>query len=134
VAELRAGRLAEVTVTDTELRGRLTEPAAAAAGVTHVVARRLRGLDDATLVDEVRAHAVKVSARRAGAVAWILAAAASLLPVAVLWLLLGHATRRAAGEVDRPQDVVSGPERPGRRRRRPRPAPGGTAFPRPPTS
>jgi cell division protease FtsH len=95
MAELRAGRLEEVTVTETELRGRLSAAGAMAAGTSNVVAQRLPGLDERALLSELEARPVRLSARRTRALSWMSPVLAWVLPIALLWVLLGGAARRA---------------------------------------
>jgi cell division protease FtsH len=59
--EIRAGRLAEVNLTSTELIGVLKEDAAKQKGVKVLTATRLPGIDESPLVKELESQRVKVT-------------------------------------------------------------------------
>jgi cell division protease FtsH len=61
VAAVRAGELAEVNITSTELIGRLKDEPAKKRGVRLVVATRLPAIDETPLVKELEAQQVKLS-------------------------------------------------------------------------
>jgi cell division protease FtsH len=91
LAEVRAGRLAEVEIGESEVTGvkKRDDPKAREVRIT---ATRLPGIDDASLLQELEQHQVKISGRiEQGSWIWN---ALSLLPLLLILLLWGAGLRR----------------------------------------
>jgi cell division protease FtsH len=94
VAEVRAGHLAEVKITEQELVGQLKEEAAKARGGNRQIkTTRLPNMDDPALLKDLEAQQVKVTAE-VNSQSWLGALLTFLLPVLLLLLLLGYGVNR----------------------------------------
>jgi cell division protease FtsH len=95
VAEVRAGHLAEVKITEKELVGQLKEEAAKARGGNRqITTTRLPNMDDPALLKDLEAQQVKVTAEVDG-YSWLGSFLIYLFPVLLLLSLLSYGLRRA---------------------------------------
>jgi len=90
LAEARAGRLAEVNITATELLGLLKPEAARQKGVRMITATRLPGIDETSLVRELEAQNVKLTGTIQTRPWWTEALLSWILPLALLFLFYGY--------------------------------------------
>jgi cell division protease FtsH len=94
VAEVRAGHLAEVKITEKELVGQLKEEAAKArGGIRQITTTRLPNMDDPDLLKDLEAQQVKVVAEVDGD-SWFGWFLIYLLPALMLLSLLGYGLSR----------------------------------------
>jgi cell division protease FtsH len=87
LAEVRAGHLAEVQITEKQLIGVLKEekPASGQAAPVHMLrATRLPGMDETTLLKELDGHGVKFSGRVESSSGWLYALASWVLPLLLM--------------------------------------------------
>jgi len=87
LAEVRAGHMAEVQITEKQLFGLLKEQKAGSGqgSPAHIVkATRLPGMDETTLLKELDAHGVKFSGRMETSSAWLYSLASWLLPLLLM--------------------------------------------------
>ncbi|HZP03124.1 MAG TPA: ATP-dependent metallopeptidase FtsH/Yme1/Tma family protein, partial [Terriglobia bacterium] len=89
VSEIRAGRLAEVNITSTELIGLLKEDAAKQKGVRLITATRLPGIDETPLVTELESHNVKVTGTIQIRSWWTDFLLSWIFPLALLFMFYG---------------------------------------------
>lgn len=89
VAEIRAGRLAEVNITEEQLIG-LPRSEAGKPRPTLLVATRLPGIDDTPLVRELEAQKVKLSGRIHVRSWWVEFLLSWILPIGVLFLIYAY--------------------------------------------
>jgi cell division protease FtsH len=91
---VKAGQLAEVNITETELIGMLNDEAAKAyAGNKRVKATRLPGIDETDLLKELEAHQVKFSGRIESR-SWFTEILVMFLPLLLLIGIYGFTMRR----------------------------------------
>src|SRR3989442_10796566 len=90
IAEVRAGHLAEVNITSTELIGLLKEDAAKQKQARVISATRLPGIDESPLVKELEAQAVKLTGTIQVRSWWTEFLISSLLPLALLFAFYGY--------------------------------------------
>ena len=87
LAQVRAGHLAEVQITEKQLIGVLKEekPASGQAAPVHMLrATRLPGMDETTLLKELDGHGVKFSGRMESSSGWLYALASWVLPLLLM--------------------------------------------------
>jgi len=89
VAELKAGRLAEVNITERQLIG-APKPEAGKGKPVLLVATRLPGIDDTPLVREMEARGVKLSGRIQVRSWWVEFLLSWILPIGVLFLIYAY--------------------------------------------
>src|SRR2546422_10980948 len=94
IAEVRAGHLAEVNITSTELIGLLKEDAAKQKQARVISATRLPGIDESPLVKELEAQAVKLTGTIQVRPWWTEFLISWLLPLALLFAFYGYGMRR----------------------------------------
>src|SRR3989475_302585 len=90
IAEVRAGHLAEVNITSTELIGLLKEDAAKQKQARVISATRLPGIDESPLVKELEAQAVKLTGTIQVRSWWTEFLISWLLPLALLFAFYGY--------------------------------------------
>src|SRR3989449_6668812 len=90
IAEVRAGHLAEVNITSTELIGLLKEDAAKQKQARVISATRLPGIDESPLVKELEAQAVKLTGTIQVRPWWTEFLISWLLPLALLFAFYGY--------------------------------------------
>jgi cell division protease FtsH len=90
LADVRAGRVAEVNVTSTELVGVLKDEAAQQRKARLVAATRLPGIDESSLVREFEAQGVRLTGTIEVRSWWIDLLLSWLLPLAVLFAIYGY--------------------------------------------
>jgi cell division protease FtsH len=90
LAEIRAGRLAEVNITSTELIGLLKEDAAKQKGVRLITTTRLPGIDESPLVKELDSQNVKLTGTIQVRSWWTEFLFSWLFPLALLFLFYGY--------------------------------------------
>jgi cell division protease FtsH len=90
LAEVRAGRVAEVNVTSTELVGVLKDEAAQQRKARIIAATRLPGIDESSLVGEFEAQGVRLTGTIEVRSWWIDLLLSWLLPLAVLFAIYGY--------------------------------------------
>src|SRR2546427_6855250 len=90
IAEVRAGHLAEVNITSTELIGLLKEDAAKQKQARVISATRLPGIDESPLVKELEAQAVKLTGTIQVRPWWAEFLISWLLPLALLFAFYGY--------------------------------------------
>jgi ATP-dependent Zn protease len=96
LAAVRAGQVAEASIGETELFGRLKEDAAKAQGNPALVATRLPGLEETALLKELDAHQVKYSGRFQPRSWWKELLLAWLLPLLLIFLFYGYGMWRVS--------------------------------------
>jgi cell division protease FtsH len=89
-AEARAGRLAEVNITATELTGLLKEEAGKQKGTRLIIATRLPGIDESPLVRELESHNVKITGTIQVRSWWTELLVSWLFPLLLLFALYGY--------------------------------------------
>ncbi len=89
VAELKAGRLAEVNLTERQLLG-APKPEGSKGRPALLVATRLPGIDDTPLVREMEARGVKLSGRIQVRSWWVEFLLSWILPIGVLFLIYAY--------------------------------------------
>jgi len=90
LAEVRAGHMAEVQITEKTLLGVLKEekPNSGQPAPAHMVkASRLPGMEETTLLKELDAHGVKFSGRIDTTAAWLYALASWVLPLLIMTVI-----------------------------------------------
>jgi len=90
LAEVRAGHMAEVQITEKTLLGVLKEekPNSGQPAPAHMVkASRLPGMEETTLLKELDAHGVKFSGRIDTTTAWLYALASWVLPLLIMTVI-----------------------------------------------
>src|SRR2546428_244423 len=90
IAEVRAGHLAEVNITSTELIGLLKEDAAKRKQTRLISTTRLPGIDESPLVKELEAQAVKLTGTIQVRSWWAEFLISWLLPQALLFAFYGY--------------------------------------------
>ncbi len=90
IAEVRAGHLAEVNITSTELIGLLKEDAAKQKQTRLISTTRLPGIDESPLVKELEAQAVKLTGTIQVRSWWTEFLISWLLPLALLFAFYGY--------------------------------------------
>jgi len=90
ISRMRAGRLAELNITSTELIGVLKDDAARQEGARRIVATRLPGIDETPLIKEAEAQNVKLTGTIQVRSWWTDFLLGWLLPLAVLFLFYGY--------------------------------------------
>ncbi len=90
LAEVRAGRLAEVNITATELIGLLKEEARKQRGAKLITATRLPGIDETPLVKELEGQNVKLTGTIQVRSWWTELILSWLFPLALLFLFYGY--------------------------------------------
>ncbi len=90
LAEVRAGRLAEVNITSTELVGLLKEEAARQKGFRLITATRLPGIDETSLIKEMESQNVKFRGTIQARSWWSEFLFSWLLPLGLLFLFYGY--------------------------------------------
>jgi cell division protease FtsH len=94
LAEGRAGHLAEVNITSTELIGLLKEDAAKQKGTRLITATRLPGIDETPLVKELESQNVKLTGTIQVRSWWTEFLLSWLFPLGLLFLFYGYGMRR----------------------------------------
>src|SRR2546426_10063363 len=90
IAEVRAGHVAEVNITSTELIGLLKEDAAKQKQTRLISTTRLPGIDESPLVKELEAQAVKLTGTIQVRPWWAEFLISWLLPLALLFAFYGY--------------------------------------------
>src|SRR3989442_6957688 len=97
IAEVRAGHVAEVKITSTELIGLLKEDAAKQKQTRLISTTRLPGIDESPLVKELEAQAVKLTGTIQVRSWWAEFLISWLLPLALLFAFYGYGMWRGRG-------------------------------------
>jgi len=90
VSEVRAGHLAEVSISADDLTGTLTEDAAKSEGVKTITAARLPNIPDAALLQDLENQHVKLIGRIENSNSWGALLLSWLLPLLILGAIWGY--------------------------------------------